>query len=56
MKFKGIFSDDPKTAMSTKDIDRQTARLKYMAAAGSCVTVVLGMVIASLKLQSELKK
>jgi len=56
MKFKGIFSDDPATAMPTKDIDRQTSRLKYIAALGSIVTVGLGIALTSVKLANELKK
>jgi hypothetical protein len=56
MKFKGIFSHDPAKAMSTKDIDHQTARLKYIAAIGGCVSVGLAIALGSLKLANELKK
>jgi hypothetical protein len=56
MKFKGVFSDDPTKAMPTKDIDRQTSRLKYIAAIGGCVSVGLAIALGSLKLANELKK
>jgi hypothetical protein len=56
MNIAGIFTNNPKKAMSAKDIDLQTSRLKFVAAAGSIVTVGLAIALGSLKLANELKK
>jgi hypothetical protein len=56
MQFKGIFSKDPAKAMSQKDIDLQSSRLKFVSAAGGVVIMALGIALGTVKLANELKK
>lgn len=56
MKFKGIFSNDPAKAMSQKDIDLQSSRMKFVSSAGGVVVMMLGVALATVKLSKELKK
>ena len=56
MQFKGIFSNDPAKAMSQKDIDLQSSRLKFVSACGGIVIMALGIALATVKLSNEMKK
>ncbi|QBJ02650.1 hypothetical protein MZD04_gp122 [Pseudomonas phage Psa21] len=56
MTFKGLFSSDPKNAMSQKDIELNTSRIKLLTAVGGMATMFLGMALTSVKLANELKK
>jgi hypothetical protein len=56
MKVKGIFSNDPAKAMSQKEIDLQTSRLKFVSAVGGLIAMTLGIALATIKLSNELKK
>ncbi|MNQ69479.1 hypothetical protein D3C85_840830 [compost metagenome] len=54
MRFKGIFTNDPAKAMTQKDIDLQSSRLKFVSVAGGCLVMALS--VATVKLSKELKK
>ncbi|MCY1187758.1 hypothetical protein D9M71_574320 [compost metagenome] len=56
MQFKGMFTKDPAKAMSQKEIDLQSSRLKFVSAAGGVVVMMLSVALATVKLSKELKK
>lgn len=53
---KGIFTSIDTSGLSTKEIERHTAQVKYIAAVGSVIAVGFSITLAALKISTELKK